>query len=156
MGDHEILGVEQYLGCRDLTVIRMTNDFLYLVERLECGHKIFGASSSDLITLLLRLNMFNYQSHRIGLLFLVLCLPSFTAPAIGNLSDRIGARIVVGAGFLGLAISTFLLKSIDNIEDQYAMSILSVLLLLIDLGLSLVLIPVFADVTYMIEQKAAA
>ena len=100
-------------------------------------------------------NVFSYNSKEVGMIFLLLCIPSFAAPAFGYLSDQLGARVVVTIGFLGLAPSVMLLCAINH-HSPNQLLLLCTLLLLAGIFLSMILTPVFSDIAYMVEERKSA
>ncbi|KAF6219436.1 hypothetical protein HO133_003902 [Letharia lupina] len=58
--------------------------------------------------------LFHYNSKQVALVFLVLTIPSFSAPAVGLLSDRAGAKPIVALGFTALAPLLVLLRLVTH------------------------------------------
>lgn len=100
-------------------------------------------------------SIFHYNSKNVALIFFILSIPCFAAPAIGHLSDKVGARIVVSIGFVTLSPLLILLRMVDH-YDTAQVVLLCVLLLLIGAALNLILTPVFSDVIYLVDEKEAA
>lgn len=119
-------------------------------------------------TLPLRIKLlFAYNSKQVALVFLVLTIPSFGAPLVGLLSDRIGAKTVVSLGFSLLAPFLILLRLINNHHDNHdegggggggesQVALLCLLLLFIGLALNMTAVPAFAEAMYVVDDEAAA
>ena len=99
--------------------------------------------------------LFNYNSMQVALVFLVLTIPSFAAPAIGLLSDKVGAKTVVSLGFIALAPLLVLLRLVDH-DDAAQVALLCSLLLLIGLALDLLDTPANMEAIYVVDDEAAA
>lgn len=119
-------------------------------------------------TLPLRIKLlFAYNSKQVALVFLVLTIPSFFAPLVGLLGDRVGAKPVVSLGFALLAPFLILLRLINhhnNNDDDGTtaaaagsqVALLCLLLLLIGLALNMMAVPAFAEATYVVDDLSAA
>ncbi|CAD6580661.1 MAG: hypothetical protein ASARMPRED_000288 [Alectoria sarmentosa] len=94
--------------------------------------------------------LFAYNSKQVALVFLVLTIPSFAAPLVGLLSDRIGAKIIVSLGFVALAPLLALLRLVDHNEDSQV-ALLCALLLLIGGALDLMVTPAFTEAMYVVD-----
>lgn len=88
---------------------------------------------------------------QVALVFLVLTIPSFAAPAVGLWSDKVGAKIVVPLGFILLAPLLVLLRLVDRGDDA-RVALLMGLLLLIGVALNFMSIPAFAEAMYVVDE----
>ena len=87
-----------------------------------------------------------------GLLFLAMVVPSFLGPLIGSVSDRIGARWLAAGGFLLLVPFQVCLRFVDH--NTIGQKVLLVaLLVFFGLSLNLVVTPVMADITLVVQDK---
>ncbi|MCJ1398388.1 hypothetical protein MMC11_001586 [Xylographa trunciseda] len=95
---------------------------------------------------------FGWTSTGAGLLFLPLIIPSFAAPLIGFLADRHGPRYLAAAGFLLAAPPLILLRLVaaDTVAQKV---LLCALLALVGFGLATAMVPLMAEVTYVVEAK---
>lgn len=82
-------------------------------------------------------------------------MPCFASPAIGKLSDKVGANIIVSIGFLTLSPLLMLLGAVNHYETEQVV-FLCMILLLIGTALNMIQTPVFSDVTYLVNEKEAA
>jgi len=98
--------------------------------------------------------LFSYNSIQVALVFMTLSLPCFAGPAIGHLSDRIGAKIMVCLGFLSTAPLLMLLRLVDH-DGEETVALLCVLLLLTGVALNMILTPVFSEAMYVVDEKTA-
>ena len=95
---------------------------------------------------------FHWTSTGAGLLFLPLITPSFGAPLIGFLADRHGPRYIAFAGFLFAAPPLVLLRLVTaNTLPQKVL--LCALLALVGAGLAAAMVPLMAEVTYVVEAR---
>ncbi|MCJ1439249.1 hypothetical protein MMC27_008641 [Xylographa pallens] len=95
---------------------------------------------------------FGWTSTGAGLLFLPLIIPSFGAPLIGFLADRHGPRYIAFAGFLFTAPPLILLRLVT--ANTLAQKILlCALLALVGAGLAAAMVPLMAEVTYVVEAR---
>ena len=99
--------------------------------------------------------LFHYNSTQVALVFLVLTIPSFAAPAVGLLSDSIGAKIVVSLGFVALAPLLILLRLVNH-DAPAQVALLCCLLLLLGVALSMLATPAFAEAIYVVDEREAA
>lgn len=99
--------------------------------------------------------LFHYNSKQVALVFLVLTIPSFSAPAVGLLSDRAGAKLIVALGFTALAPLLGLLRLVTH-DSGAQVALLCALLLLIGVALSALATPAFAEAMYVVDDAAAA
>ncbi|KAL8942034.1 MAG: hypothetical protein Q9216_001887 [Gyalolechia sp. 2 TL-2023] len=101
----------------------------------------------------LRVNdIFGWGSLGAGLIFLPLVLPSFMAPLVGAFSDKHGARLPTSVGFVLSMPFLILLRLVDHGGRQQIV-ILCVLLTLLGIALTIVLTPLLAEVTYILDEK---
>ena len=98
--------------------------------------------------------IFHYNSKGVALVFLVLSLPSFAAPLMGYFGDKLGARKLVSIGFAGLSPLLVLLRMV-HYDGPEQVVLLCALLWLIGISLNMILTPLFSDVTYLVDDKAA-
>ncbi|MCJ1381932.1 hypothetical protein MMC17_005044 [Xylographa soralifera] len=95
---------------------------------------------------------FHWTSTGAGLLFLPLIIPSFAAPLIGFLADRHGPRYPAFAGFVFAAPPLVLLRLVTaNTLPQKVL--LCALLALVGAGLATAMVPLMAEVTYVVEAR---
>ncbi|KAI9788189.1 MAG: hypothetical protein M1835_002409 [Candelina submexicana] len=95
---------------------------------------------------------FGWDSTGAGLIFLTLCIPSFSAPVVGWLSDKYGPRWLAASGFL-LALPFFTLLRLITHNTIPQIVTLCVLLILIGISITLVMPPLMAEVTYVVQAK---
>ncbi|KAI9703307.1 MAG: hypothetical protein M1836_007873 [Candelina mexicana] len=95
---------------------------------------------------------FGWDSTGAGLIFLTLCIPSFSAPVVGWLSDKYGPRWLAASGFL-LALPFFTLLRLITHDTMPQIVTLCVLLILIGISITLVMPPLMAEVTYVVQAK---
>lgn len=99
--------------------------------------------------------IFSYNSKDVALIFLILSLPSLAAPAVGHLSDKYGAKIMVSLGFVTVTPLIILLRQITH-NDSEQVVLLCILLLFIGIALNMILTPVFSEAMYLVDEKEAA
>ena len=96
--------------------------------------------------------IFHWSSIGAGLIFLALILPSFIAPFIGHLSDKSGPRWLAAGGFILACPFLVLLRLVDH--DSLAQKVLlCALLALSGAAMTMVMTPLLAEITYMVEAK---
>lgn len=100
-------------------------------------------------------DIFHWSSVGAGLVFLALIVPSLAAPAVGWASDRFGPRIFCVVGFL-LAIPFWVMLRFVTHDTLQQKVLLCALLALIGLALTLVMPPLMAEITYVVEAKEKA
>ena len=133
-------------------------NFLILLARPRMLAALLGAFMQDLLlselssTLPLRMKtLFHFNSQSVGTVFLFLMLANFASPFLGALSDRVGARATITAGFVLLTPLWILLRLIDH-NSTGQIALLYVLLVAIGLGLNLVLAPVFTEAKLVVDE----
>ncbi|MCJ1451356.1 hypothetical protein MMC28_001692 [Mycoblastus sanguinarius] len=99
--------------------------------------------------------LFQYNSMEVALVFLLLAFPAFAAPAIGYLSDRVGAKVVICLGFLFVAPLLVLLRLVDHYEISQVV-ILCILLFLTGVSLNMILTPAWSEAVYVVDGKEAS
>ena len=95
--------------------------------------------------------MFHYNSMQVGLVFIALSFGSFAGPAVGKLSDRIGAKITVCFGFGASAPLLVLLRLVDH-DSKPVLALLCCLLLLLGVTLNMILTPVWSEASYLVDE----
>ena len=95
---------------------------------------------------------FNWNSVGAGLVFLALIIPSFLSPLVGWASDRYGPRWLTVSGFI-FAIPFWILLRLVTHNSLSQKVLLSALLALIGVALTLVMPPLMAEITYVVEAK---
>lgn len=95
---------------------------------------------------------FHWNSVGAGLVFLALIVPSFLAPLIGWVSDRYGPRWLTVSGFI-FAIPFWTLLRLVTHDSLGQKVLLCVLMALIGISLTLVMPPLMAEITYVVEAK---
>jgi MFS family permease len=107
-------------------------------------------SAFDAVLPLRAAELFGYSSAGAGLLFLAIAIPSFVSPISGWLSDKHGARYLTAAGF-ALACPVYVLLRFVDHNSLSQKVLLCALLALCGLALALVLPPVMAEVSHIVE-----
>ena len=98
---------------------------------------------------------FHWNSLGAGLIFLPIVVVSFLGPIIGMLSDKYGSRWFATAGYVLASPCLILLRLVHkNTLDQKIL--LCALLCLIGFGITLVVTPIMAEITYSVVAKAEA
>ncbi|CAD0083684.1 unnamed protein product [Aureobasidium vineae] len=97
---------------------------------------------------------FRWGSLEVGLIFLPLTLPSLTSPLIGWLTDRYHARWPCIIGFTLAALSLFSLRFVINDTTRDKVLLCS-LVASVGLALTLVLIPLMADIILTVNELEA-
>ncbi|KAK0507485.1 hypothetical protein JMJ35_010008 [Cladonia borealis] len=97
-------------------------------------------------------HLFQWSSLNAGLIFMCLAIPALTGPLVGNLSDRLGPRWIAVAGCSLTTPPLILLRLVNH--DSFEQKIL-LCVLLVCCGFTLILIvsPVAADLSAVVEHK---
>jgi MFS family permease len=109
-------------------------------------------SAFDSVVPLYVRDTFHWNSVGAGLIFLALIVPNFAAPLVGWASDKYGPRWLSVAGFL-FAIPFWVLLRLVTHDSLDQKVLLAALLALIGLALTLVMPPLMAEITYLVEAK---
>lgn len=96
--------------------------------------------------------IFHWSSTGVGLIFLALILPSFIAPFIGYLSDKFSPRWLAAGGFILACPFLVLLRLVDH-DSVGQKVLLCALLALLGAALTMVMTPLLAEITYVVEAK---
>lgn len=98
--------------------------------------------------------LLGYNSKDVALVLMMLAMPSFGGPLVGYIGDRYGPRRLVFLGFAGLSPLLVMLRIMaqPNFEQ---VNLLCVLLLMVGVCLNVVLTPLFLEVTYLVDERAA-
>ena len=97
-------------------------------------------------------HLFGWHSLGAGLIFLPLVLPSFVAPLVGAFADKYGARLPTTIGFV-LSMPFLILLRIVEHKGKSQIVILCVLLALLGTALTVVMTPLLAEITYILNAK---
>ncbi|KAL8637123.1 MAG: hypothetical protein Q9228_005570 [Teloschistes exilis] len=97
-------------------------------------------------------HLFGWHSLGAGLIFLPLVLPNFVAPLVGTFSDRYGARIPTCVGFV-LATPFLILLRLVTHGGREQIVVLCALLALLGVALTIVMTPLLAEITYILNEK---
>lgn len=95
---------------------------------------------------------FSWTSTGAGLVFLPLVIPTFIAPLVGSLADKHGPKYLAAGGFLATAPFFILLRLVAS-DSLAQKALLCALLAVIGFGLAVVMVPLMAEVTYVVEAK---
>jgi MFS family permease len=95
---------------------------------------------------------FGWTSTGGGLIFLAQVAPSFLGPVVGWASDTYGPRYLATSGFIFSLPPLVCLRFVTENTIEHKV-LLCALLALDGLGLTLVLGPILAEITYMVEAK---
>lgn len=95
---------------------------------------------------------FHWNSIGAGLIFLAVMVPSFLAPAVGWVSDNYGPRWPAVSGFIFAIPFWILLRLVDH-DSLGQKVLLCALLALIGVSLTLIMPPLMAEITYVVEAK---
>jgi len=96
--------------------------------------------------------IFGWDSLGAGLIFLPFVLPSFVAPVIGAYADRWGARYLAVGGFLIATPFLALLRLVTH-NSLGQKAVLCVLLAGIGFSVNLTLMPLMAEIAYIVDAK---
>jgi len=112
-------------------------------------------TSFDAILPIFVRDTFGWDSTGAGLIFLPVVVPSFMGPIIGWTSDKYpnGARWLATIGFIAASPILILMRlvSYDSMKQKV---LLCALLALLGLTLTMVLVPLMAEITYAVEATA--
>jgi MFS family permease len=95
---------------------------------------------------------FHWNSTGAGLVFLAITVPGFAAPLVGAISDRYGPRWLTVTGFV-ISIPFWVLLRLVTHDSMGQKVLFCALLALIGLSLCLVIGPLMAEITYVVEAK---
>jgi len=96
--------------------------------------------------------IFGWDSLGAGLIFLPFVLPSFVAPVIGAYADKWGARYLAVGGFLIATPFLALLRLVTH-NSLGQKAVLCVLLAGIGFSVNLTLMPLMAEIAYIVDAK---
>lgn len=98
--------------------------------------------------------LLGYNSKDVALVVMMLAIPSFSGPLVGYLGERYGPRRLISLGFAGLSplLVTLRIMAQPNFDQ---VELLCVLLVMIGVCLNVVLTPLFLEVTYLVDERAA-
>ncbi|CAG8973682.1 hypothetical protein HYALB_00002248 [Hymenoscyphus albidus] len=106
----------------------------------------------DSVVPLFVMETFGWNSTGAGVVFLCITIPSFASPYIGHLADTHGPRWLSVLGFL-IVIPFWILLRLVTHNTLGQKALFCVLLTLIGVGLCLVMPPLMAEITYVVEAK---
>lgn len=109
-------------------------------------------SAFDSVVPLYVQKVFHWNSVGAGLIFLAVVIPNLAAPAVGWASDNYGPRWLAVGGFI-FAIPFWILLRVVTYDSLNQKVLFAALLALIGLGLTLVMPPLMAEITYVVEAK---
>ena len=95
---------------------------------------------------------FGWGSTGAGLIFLPTVIPSFTAPFIGHIADKYGPRWLSAVGFV-IAVPSLVLLRLVTHHSIRQVTLLCTLLTLLGFSMNLVMVPLIAEITYVVEAK---
>ncbi|KAL8969692.1 MAG: hypothetical protein Q9197_004202 [Variospora fuerteventurae] len=100
-------------------------------------------------------SLFGWNSLKAGLIFLCLAIPALTGPLVGKLSDKIGPRWIAVAGCALTAPPLILLRLVahDSVKQKF---LLCAMLICCGFTLILIVSPVAADLSAVVEEKEKA
>lgn len=134
------------------------SNFLVLLKKRRMQITMLGAFMQNFMsnelqsTLpLLTKSMFGFNSQSVGIFLLLLQMANFISPLMGTVSDKIGAKFTMTAGFISLTPLFILLRLIDH-DSTDQLALLSVLLSAIGIGQNLVLSPIFTEAKAIVDQ----
>ncbi|KAH8687681.1 MFS transporter-like protein [Tricladium varicosporioides] len=96
--------------------------------------------------------VFHWNSTGAGLIFLAVMVPSFASPLVGWVSDKYGPRWLTVGGFI-FAIPFWVLLRVVTYDSIRQKVVFCALLALIGVSLTLVMPPLMAEITYVVEAK---
>jgi MFS family permease len=95
---------------------------------------------------------FGWNPTGAGLIFLPIVIPSLTAPLVGQMADKYGPRWLAAIGFISALPFIVLLRLVTH-HSLRQVVLLCVLLALIGSSMNLAMIPLMAEITYVVEAK---
>jgi MFS family permease len=95
---------------------------------------------------------FGWNPTGAGLIFLPIVIPSLTAPLVGQMADKYGPRWLAAIGFI-IALPFIVLLRLVTHHSLRQVVLLCVLLTLIGSSMNLAMIPLMAEITYVVEAK---
>ncbi|KAH6683125.1 MFS transporter-like protein [Halenospora varia] len=119
-----------------------------------CGCIVQGSlmTAFDSVIPLFVQRVFHWNSIGAGLIFLAVMVPSFASPLVGWASDKYGPRWLTVGGFI-FAIPFWVLLRLVTYDSIGQKVLFCALLALIGVGLTLVMPPLMAEITYVVEAK---
>lgn len=98
--------------------------------------------------------LLGYNSKDVALVVMMLAIPSFGGPLVGYLGERYGPRSLIFLGFAGLSPLLVTLRIMAQ-PDFDQVELLCIMLFMIGVCLNVVLTPLFLEVTYLVDERAA-
>jgi len=95
---------------------------------------------------------FGWNPTGAGLIFLPIVIPSLTAPLVGQMADKYGPRWLAAIGFV-IALPFIVLLRLVTHQSLQQVVLLCVLLTLIGSSMNLAMIPLMAEITYVVEAE---
>jgi MFS family permease len=95
---------------------------------------------------------FGWTSVGAGLIFLPLVIPSFAAPLVGHMTDKYGPRWLLATGFVTAVPFLVLLRLVTHDSLQQVV-LLCTLVTLLGGSMTLVMAPLIAEITYVVEAE---
>ncbi|KAG0648064.1 putative MFS-type transporter [Hyphodiscus hymeniophilus] len=95
---------------------------------------------------------FHWDSLSAGLIFLCIAIPALAGPLVGSLSDRLGPRWITVSGCGLTAIPLILMRLVENDSKEHQI-LLCCLLFACGCTLILIVAPVAADLSVVVEEK---
>jgi MFS family permease len=95
---------------------------------------------------------FGWNSSGAGMIFLPIVIPSLTAPLVRQMADKYGSKWLAAVGFISALPFIVLLRLITHYSIRQVI-LLCTLLTLLGSSMNLAMIPLMADITYVIEAK---
>jgi MFS family permease len=133
-------------------VLRLLSSRRLLAALWGCTVQATLTTTFDSVLPIFVKESFEWDSIGGGLVFLAFIIPSFGAPIVGKISDRYGPRWLAVGGFIFSIPFWILLRFVDH-NSLNQKVLLCALLSLIGVGLVLVMSPLMAEITYVVEAK---
>jgi MFS family permease len=95
---------------------------------------------------------FGWNAAGAGLIFLPVVIPSLAAPLVGQMADKYGPRWLAAIGFASALLFIVLLRLVTH-HSLRQVVLLCVLLTLIGGSMNLAMIPLMAEITYVVKAK---